>query len=235
MPAFPLRALSLPSLTALLALALAACGDTAETDAAAGGGDSVVDINAPDTIDASKTGALAEMVRGVEDAPVTVIEYASVTCPGCAAFHEQVYPSIKEDYIDTGKVRFVFREFPTAPAELSVAGSMLARCAADKGGQDAYFLVVDSLFKTQRKWIYGDTRDELLKIASQVGLDEAAFNECVGRQELIDLINENITYGKDKYDVKSTPSFIVNGSLRHFSNAEDMAKALDAALEKAES
>jgi protein-disulfide isomerase len=231
MAAVTSRAFPLSALAATLALGLAACGQNADTS----GGGGTDAANGPDTIDDTKTGALSEMTQGSADAPVTVIEYASVTCPGCAAFHEQVYPSIKQDYIDTGKVRFVFREFPTNPEELSVAGSMLARCAADKGGKEAYFLVIDALFKTQREWIYGDTRDELLKIASQVGLDEAAFNACVGRQELVDLINDNISYGRDRYDVQSTPSFIVNGTLRHFSNAADMAKALDEALEKAES
>ncbi len=212
------------------ALALAACGQ-GSSDAAPGAssnGDSEV-------IDDTKTGALAEMSLGSDDAPVTVIEYASVTCPACAAFHENVFPEIKEKYIDTGKVRFVFREFPTAPAELSVVGSMLARCAAEKGGDDAYFLVLGSLFKTQQKWIYGDTRDELMKITAQAGLDQTAFDDCVRRQELVDHINATVAEGRDRYDVNSTPSFIVNGSLRHFSNADAMANALDEAIEKASS
>ncbi len=213
------------------ALALAACGQDASdagnaSDDAAGGAD---------IIDDGQTGALAEMSLGAEDAPVTVIEYASVTCPHCATFHENVFPEIKERYVDTGKVRFVFREFPTAPAELAVVGSMLARCAADRGGDEAYFLVLGSLFKTQEKWIYGDTREELMKIAAQAGLDQEAFDACVRRQELIDLINETVSEGRDRYDIRSTPSFVVDGILRHFSTVDDMAEAIDAALEKAES
>ncbi len=209
------------------ALALAACGGASSDEAAETGGDA-------ETLDDSATGALAEMTRGSADATVTVIEYASVTCPHCAAFHESVYPEIKEKYIDTGKVRFVFREFPTAPANLSIAGSMLARCAADNGGMDAYFLVLDTLFKTQRTWIYGEKpREELIKIAAQAGMSEDDLDACITRQELLDFLTENVKIGRDKYDVRSTPSFVVNGTLRHFSTFEDMSAALDEAIEKA--
>ena len=219
------------ALAGALTLMLAACGETEPDSAAPSDGSD----GGADAISEAQTGALSEMTLGAEDAPVTVIEYASVTCPHCATFHETVFPDIKENYIDTGKVRFVFREFPTAPAELSVVGSMLARCAADRGGDEAYFLVLGSLFKTQQKWIYGETRDELLKIAAQAGIDEAAFDACVRRQELIDLINSNIETGRDRYDVRSTPSFVVDGTLRHFSTVDDMAAALDEAIAKAES
>ncbi|MEM8771881.1 MAG: DsbA family protein [Pseudomonadota bacterium] len=222
-----------PFLTAVFgasALFTAGCGeatsdDTAQTSQAEAAGD----IAKNDV-----EGALGEMSIGAVDAPVTVIEYASVTCPHCATFHERVYPDIKRDYVDTGKVRFVFREFPTAPAELSVVGSMLARCAADKGGEEAYFLVLGSLFKTQQKWIYGgDTRNELMKIAAQAGIDQEGFDACVRRQELIDLINENVNEGRDKYEINSTPSFVVNGVKRNFSSVEAMSEALDEAIEKA--
>lgn len=219
-------------LTAGLLLVLAGCGEASSEgesqSAGAGGGD-------VEKIDNAATGALAEMALGDPDASVTVIEYASLTCPHCATFHETIYPTIKENYIDTGKVRYIFREFPTAPAELSVVGSMLARCAADKGGQDAFFLVLDTLFKTQRTWIYGENpRDELVKVASQAGMDEAAFDACVRRSELLDLINENVSEGREKYEIQSTPSFVINGNLRHFSNVEDFSEALDEALQKAQ-
>lgn len=212
----------------LCALALAACGGASSDEPAPGAGGGETGAPANETA----AGALAEMALGDRDAEITVIEYASVTCPHCAAFHENVFPDLKKNYIDTGKVRFVFREFPTSPAQLSVAGSMLARCAADKGGMDAYFLVLDALFKTQRTWIYGETRNELIKIASQAGMDEAAFDACVTRQELVDLINENVQTGADKYEVNSTPSFVINEQLRHFSNYDDFSKALDEAFEK---
>lgn len=217
-----------PAFAAISALALmaAACGGASSDEpASSGGGDA--DVSA-------ESGALGDMVLGAEDAPITVIEYASVTCPHCATFHETVYPSIKENYIDTGKIRYVFREFPTAPAELSVVGSMLARCAADKGGSDAYFLVIDSLFKTQRTWIYSDSpRDELIKISSQAGMSEADFDACVKREELLDLINKNINAARDNYNIQATPSFIIDGQLRSISSVEAFSTALDEALEKA--
>ena len=224
-----LRSIFLPG---AMALALAACGGASSSEDAA-----AQNAGAPagsEGVETNGVGALADMAVGNEDATVTVIEYASLTCPHCATFHETVYPQIKENYVDTGKVRFIFREFPTAPADLSIAASMLARCAADKGGQEAYFLVLGALFKTQRAWITGESpREELIKVANQAGMDEAAFDTCVKRRELLDLINGNVTHARDNYDVRSTPSFVVNGDLRHFSNVEDFSKAIDEALEKA--
>ena len=218
-------------LTAGLLLTLVGCGEASSEGAERAettGGEA-------EKIDNTATGALAEMALGNPDATVTVIEYASVTCPHCATFHETIYPTIKENYVDTGKVRYIFREFPTAPAEMSVVGSMLARCAADRGGQDAFFLVLDSLFKTQRTWIYGESpREELVKVASQAGMDEAAFDACVRRSELLELINKNVSEAREKYEVQSTPSFVINGNLRHFSNADDFSQALDEALQKAQ-
>ncbi len=210
----------------VLAFSLAACGG-ASSDVSGGSADK-------EQIDSTVTGALGEMGLGDVNAPVTVIEYASVTCPHCATFHETIFPTIKENYIDTGKIRFIFREFPTAPAELSVVGSMLARCAADKGGSEAYFLIIGSLFNTQRTWIYGDSpRDELVKIVSQAGMSEADFDTCVKRKELLDLINENINTAQQRYNVNSTPSFVIDGQLRSISSVDAFSEALDAALENA--
>ncbi len=222
-------ALRRPAIAAVLAFAAAACGGANSSDGAATG-----ETPAADTEIKAGTGALSDMSVGSEDAPVTVIEYASVTCPHCATFHETIYPTIKENYVDTGKVRFIFREFPTAPANLSIAGSMLARCAADKGGTDAYFVILNALFKTQRTWIGSATpRAELLKIAAQANMSEAEFDACVKRQELLDFLNENIKEGSEKYAIQSTPSFVVNGQTRHFNTLDDFSKGLDEALAKA--
>jgi protein-disulfide isomerase len=216
------------ALAGVLALLITACGGANSEEAGA-----KEPADGAATIEKAGTGALSDMAAGSIDAPVTVIEYASVTCPGCAAFHEKVYPAIKEKYLDTGKVRFIFREFPTSPANLSIAGSMLARCAADKGGNDAYFVVLNALFATQRTWIYGESpREELLKIAAQAGMGAEEFDACVKRQELLDYLNENIKEGSDKYGISSTPSFVLNGQVRHFSSVDDFSKALDEALEK---
>ncbi|WP_411816282.1 DsbA family protein [Hyphococcus sp. DH-69] len=210
-------------------LALIACGGANSESSAES-----TPAEPTETAEIQGEGALSDMALGNPDAKVTVIEFASVTCPHCATFHEDIFPAIKEKYVDTGKVRFIFREFPTAPANLSVAGSMLARCAADKGGPDAYFLILGSLFKTQQTWIYGESpRTELLKIASQAGMDEADFDACVKREELLDFLNENINEAADKYKIASTPSFVVNGQTRHLNSVEAFSEALDEALEKA--
>ncbi|MEM9014662.1 MAG: DsbA family protein [Pseudomonadota bacterium] len=211
---------------------LSACGEASEKTADdANTGPAIADAE-----EAERVGALADMAVGPDDAPVTVIEYASITCPHCATFHEDVYPTIKKDYVDTGKVRFVFREFPTAPANLAVAGSMLARCTADKGDQTNYFVLLDALFKTQMTWMRSDSpRDELLKIAGQAGMDETAFDACLNRSELVDLINENVQDARSRYDIASTPSFVINGVVRRPSTSrpEEFAKILDEALEEA--
>ena len=218
-----------------LALMLAACGGANSSETGEAGAETPAG-----SFEKGGEGALADMALGDPDAPVTVVEYASVTCPHCATFHATIFPEIKANYIETGKVRFIFREFPTAPANLSVAGSMLARCAAEKSGMDAYFVILNALFENQgnpysenKGWIYGDNpRDELLKIAAQAGMDADDFEACVKRKELLDLINENINEGSEKYGINSTPTFLVDGQTRHFSTAADFSKALDEALEK---
>jgi protein-disulfide isomerase len=226
-------------LTGAVVLVAAACGGANSDAGPAAAEGSAAPANSVEKVG---EGALSDMALGDKDAKVTVIEYASVTCPHCATFHEDIFPEIKEDYIDTGKVRFIFREFPTSPANLSIAGSMLARCAADKRGDNAYFLVLDTLFKNQgnpyqenKGWIYGDApREELLKIAAQAGMSAEDFDACMQRQELLDFLNANIKEGSEKYGISSTPSFVVNGQTRHFNTAEEMSKALDEALAKAE-
>jgi protein-disulfide isomerase len=100
-----------------------------------------------DLAELSKPGPLGDKVLGSATAPVTIVEYASVTCPHCASFHSQTYPKLKEKYIDTGKVRLVFREFPTGPVNASIAGFMLARCSGDK-----YFPMIDAMFEQQQVW-----------------------------------------------------------------------------------
>lgn len=227
------------ALTGALAVVLTACGGANSDTPAPAAGDA---SGAANPYEKTGEGALADMALGDKNAKVTVIEFASVTCPHCATFHEDIFPAIKKDYIDTGKIRFIFREFPTAPANLSVAGSMLARCAAEEKGDNAYFLVLDTLFKNQgnpyqdnKGWIYADApREELLKIAAQTGMTAEDFDACMKRQEVLDFLNANIKEGNEKYGVNSTPTFVVNGQTRHFNTAEEFSKALDEALAKAE-
>ncbi len=149
-------------------------------------------------------GPLGDMAVGDEKAPVTVIEYASMTCPHCATFHQTTYPELKKRYIDTGKVRFIFREFPLD--QLALAAFMLARCA----GPDKYFPMIDTLFQQQKEWVTQKPLQPLLAIARQAGMSEQAFNECLQDKKLIDGI-EDVRQRAMKLNVQSTPSFFVNG------------------------
>lgn len=167
-----------------------------------------------------------DMVLGSPDAPITLIEYASVTCPACAAWHQEVLPEMKSKYIDTGKVRLVFREFPTPPVPMSYIGSLLGRCAAEKANTDAYFLVIATLMKTQRTWIQGeDPKAELMKIAAQAGMDEAQFDACLKRQDLVDVISANVDAGADTFKISRTPSFVINGEVANVRTIEEFDAA----------
>jgi protein-disulfide isomerase len=175
--------------------------------------------------------AASEMALGAEDAPVTIVEYASVTCPGCAAFHAAVFPEIKERFIDTGEVRFVYREFPTAPQNLAYAGFVLARCAATDTGAPAYFAMVDALYERQRDWIYAPNPGEALEgIFAQVGFDRSAMEQCLRRQDIIDAINENVLTGQEA-GVDSTPSFFIDGEpMERARSAEGYIEQIEAAI-----
>ncbi|OFX04093.1 MAG: hypothetical protein A3E78_13150 [Alphaproteobacteria bacterium RIFCSPHIGHO2_12_FULL_63_12] len=205
---------------------IAACGNAAS--------DNGKDAPAAPAASGSKMEILStDMVLGDAKAPVTLIEYASVTCPHCAAFNEQVIPEVKEKFISTGKVKLVFREFPTAPANYALIGSVLARCAAEKAGPDAYFLVTDALFRTQHEWIKENPKSELVKIVGQAGMDEPALDQCLQRKELVEIINENAKNGMEKFDITGTPSFILNGEKMVYKTKEEFVQQIADAVEKA--
>ena len=152
-----------------------------------------------------KPGPLGDMSLGDEKAPVTIIEYASMTCPHCANFHETTYPELKKKYIDTGKVRFIFREFPLD--QLAAAAFMLARC----GGKERYFPMVETLFQQQRTWAVQRPLQPLMAIGKQAGLSESGFNECLKNQQVLDGIEDVRKRAAEKLNVQSTPTFFVNG------------------------
>ena len=158
--------------------------------------------------DLLKPGALPDLVLGKADAPVTIIEYASMTCPHCANFHKTTYPALKAKYIDTGKVRFIFREFPLD--ELAVAASMLARCV---GGEKS-IAMIDVLFASQDKWAVRQPIPILQQIAKQAGMTEKAFDECLKDQKLYDNIMAMRERGSKEYKVESTPTLFVNGKMQ---------------------
>ncbi|NHK28728.1 DsbA family protein [Parvularcula flava] len=201
-------------------------GTEVSTDNNAAAGTDVGNPNSPGT---------QAMILGDPDAPVLLVEYASVTCGACAAFHVNAYPELKEKYIDTGKVKLEYREFPTAPAQLSYLGSALARCAADSKGSQAYFAMVGTLFNNQQKWVnQTNFQSEILSYAAQAGLSEEAFRACVGRDEIIGAINDNVRIGRDEYGVDSTPTFLVDGDeLSGYRTYADFFDMLDEKLVEA--
>ena len=151
-------------------------------------------------------GPLKDMALGEEDAPVTIVEYMSMTCPHCADFHNDNFKPLKEKYIDTGKVRFILREFPFDPR--AAAAIMLARCAPEQ----QFFPMVDVLFSQQRSWATAaDGREALLQIARMAGFTQESFEACLTNQKLLDDVNAVRTKAADQFGIQSTPSFIING------------------------
>jgi protein-disulfide isomerase len=152
-------------------------------------------------------GPLPELVLGKEDAPITVVEYASMTCGHCANFHNKVFPALKEKYIDSGKVRFVMREFPLD--KLAVAAAMLARCA----GGEKTFPMISALFAKQDEWAFvrSNPVPELFKLAKQAGFTQESFDKCLTDQALMDDIVKIRGRAADTFGVGSTPTFFING------------------------
>jgi protein-disulfide isomerase len=153
-------------------------------------------------------GALDDIAMGPENAPVTIIEYASMTCPHCAAFENTVFPELKKKYIDTGKVRFILREFPLDG--LAAAAFMLARCA----GPDKYYPMVETLFAQQAKWAVRNPIEPLMAIAKQAGFTQQSFEACINNKDALTKIQQVRDRASDKFKVKATPTFFINGE-RH--------------------
>ena len=180
---------------------------------------------APSTAELLETWALEDMVLGKADALVTVIEYASMTCGHCAAFHANTYPEFKKRYVDTGKARYILREFPLDP--LAAGAFMLARCA----GKDRYFPLVETLFQHQRQWTVQKPLEPLFAIVRQAGFTQQTFDACLRDQKMLDGIEWVRQRGSEKFKVESTPTFFINGKVfRGAMTIDEMAKAIDPLL-----
>jgi len=168
----------------------------------------------PQTVLSNKTSALEigedEFVIGDKDAPVTIIEYASMSCSHCASFHNNTLPDIKKEYIDTGKVRMVFRDYPfNYPALL---GSMMMRCISS----DVRYDYMNALYQLQNTWVNKDpkiSKKELYKIMQSGGMNKDEFNKCYSNLDNENLILEGVMTAQKDFNIKSTPSFVVNGNL----------------------
>jgi protein-disulfide isomerase len=168
---------------------------------------------------------LGEKTQGDPKAPVTLIEYAAVTCPHCSDFFMHQFPELKSKYIDAGKVYFIFREFPLNA--LDVAGFMLARCAGD----DKFFPIVDTLFEKQRDWVVQKPLEPLLAIAKQAGFTKESFDACLTNQKVEDGVKWVRERASEKFGVSGTPTFFINGKKYTGNpNAADLGKQIDGYL-----
>ena len=179
--------------------------------------------------------AEGDMTLGAgEDAKVTVVEYASVTCGVCAAWQREHWPAFKAAYVDTNKVRYVFRELPTGPVNVAVAGFMIARCA----GEDKYFDVVHNIMSSQGEWQTGvNPRDTLFRIGNGAGLSNQQIETCINNPENIQAADARAR-ASQAAGVEGTPAFYVNGtpvvSMGSTSGPTmaDLSRAIDAELAK---
>lgn len=181
---------------------------------------------APSNEELMKAGPLPEMTMGNANAPVTIIEYASMTCSHCAQFANATFGELKTRYIDTGKVRFIMREFPLDP--LAAGAFMLARCAED----GKYFPLVETLFHKQKEWAFVQNPiPPLLAIAKETaGFNEQSFEKCLSNQKLLDDIDAVRARGQ-KFGVNSTPTFFINGKMvRGALSIEELEKEIQPLL-----
>ena len=197
---------------------LAACGNGASDG-------SVASNNAASSGERTAFERPDDHAIGSVDAPVTIVEYASVTCPGCAYWHQNVYPDLKSRYVDTGKVRYVFREFLTGSPELAEAGFKIALCA----DPDDYFtnikLQFDRLPQILNMAQSGNARAAYINLAKASGLSEDEFAACMANEEHRALIMDKMQQGFDD-GVQGTPAFFVNGQSTKISSVEELDSVL---------
>jgi protein-disulfide isomerase len=161
-----------------------------------------------------------DIVEGDANAAITMIEYSSLSCPHCARFQKDVLPQIKKDFIDTGKVKLIQRDFPlNKPA---VQAAQLAHCA----GPMRYSAMVDVLFKTQDQWLTEDVVEKLAQTAATAGIDRATFDACLANKDIEAQIVATRKAGEDAFQVNATPTFIINGVKREGEQSYDDLKAL---------
>ena len=169
-----------------------------------------------------------DMSLGDPKAKVVVVEYASVMCPHCARFNNEVFPAFKAKYVDTGKVRYVFREFPTAPVQLAAAGFLVARCAP----AERYFAVIDALFKGQAELLQNeDAKTYLLNAGKAGGLDQAQVEACLKDKARIDAYNARVKTALEVGKIEATPTFVIGDTrLEGEQTLADLDKALQPKL-----
>lgn len=169
---------------------------------------------------------VTEQVLGKADAPVTVVEYASLTCPHCAHFHKDVLPQLKARYIDAGKVKLVYRDFPLD--QIALKAAVVAHCA----GPERYFSFLNAMFSSQESWAYATDPVMALKQLARVGgLPEAEIDACLADRTMEDGVLRSRLDAQQQFKVNSTPSFVINGKLvSGVQSIDDLAKVIDPLL-----
>tara|TARA_R110002049_G_scaffold44333_5_gene130034 strand:- start:85846 stop:86526 length:681 start_codon:yes stop_codon:yes gene_type:complete len=174
------------------------------------------------------TSGITDMVMGDADAPVTMVEYASFTCPHCATFHTTAFKQLKADYIDTGKVKFIYREVYFD--RFGLWASMVARC----GGEQKFFGITDLIYKSQSEWTRAGEPaaivEELRKIGRLAGLDNEKLDECLQDAEQAEALVAWFTKNSEEDEITSTPSFIIDGKKQSNMSYDEMKGILDEAL-----
>lgn len=174
-----------------------------------------------------KSSPFTERALGSPDAPVTIQEFASLTCSHCAHFHEKTFGALKEKYIDTGKVRFIYIDFPLNAPALDAA--MIARCLPEA----QYFTFIKFLFENQKEWAFSRThRDNLRQNAKLLGMSDSAFDSCLADDKLKAELADRMQKNSEKYEIKATPSFVINEKevVSGFQTIESFDKALEKIL-----
>jgi len=168
-----------------------------------------------------------EISLGSKQAPVTIIEYGSLTCGNCLSFHRKIYPKLKKQYIDTGTVRFIFRHYPTGGA--AVYGARAANCSDDQ-----YYAMLDVLFLKVAEWHKAENRDSMfIEYASSIGVNSETFLACNSDKEHLDEILNQQLAAKENFDITGTPNFLINGEIvRGIKSFSEMKALISKALDK---
>ncbi len=163
--------------------------------------------------------ALEDRVLGRDDAPVTVIEYASLTCPHCAHFATDILPEVKAKLIDTGKMRLIFRDFPLD--QMAMKAAKMARCAP----HDNYFNLIEVIFKNRDRWMTSkEPENALMQLGALAGMDDSYMKKCIADPEIENAILHNVSEAQSKFFIKSTPMFVFNYGAETLSGAQDESK-----------
>lgn len=214
------------TVAAAATMMLAACGDGGQSGGGSGG--KTYDLTTGVSAEAQGAGTWGDLVYGNPDAPVTIVEYASLTCPHCATFANNYFPELKEKYLDTGKAKLVYRNY--IMNRVDIAASAAARCS----NKDVTKQLMKVFFARQGDWGRSEAPlDELAALARRAGISRTQFDQCVSNEAMLKHLMAITTEAIDKFEVTSTPSFFVNGKRMDFGTFDEALEQIGEAVEDA--